>query len=204
MPMLAHLALRNLLRHPWRSAATILGVALGVAAVLATLSVGANVDANVRRTLQAVAGPADLIVTPGATGRAVIETAALEATVRADPDVAWAVPVLNTRAEPERGGDAVSTSILPGVDSGFQLGGRLTERPETLPLSLSSGRLPTAGAGEVVIGEGFMRSRGIEIGAVVVFASQAGPLPLTVVGKRGAGLFLRRCHCARHRAAPVR
>jgi putative ABC transport system permease protein len=182
MPMLARLALRNLLRHPWRSAATILGVALGVAAVLATLSVGANVDANVRRTLQAVAGPADLIVTPGATGRAVIETAALEATVRADPDVTWAVPVLNTRAEPERGGDAVSASLLPGVDSGFQLGGRLTERPETLPLSLSAGRMPVAGAAEVVVGEGFMRSRGIEIGALVTFASQAGPLPLTVVG----------------------
>ena len=180
--MLARLALRNLLRHPWRSLATVLGVALGVAAVLATLSVGANVDANVRRTLQAVAGPADLIVTPGATGRAVIETAALEASVRADPDVVWAVPVLNTRAEPERGDGATVASLLPGVDSGFQLGGRLTERPETLPLALAAGRLPEAGAFEVVIGEGFMRPRGIALGDVVTFASQGGPLPLTVVG----------------------
>ena len=182
MPILARLALRNLLRHPWRSVATVLGVALGVAAVLATLSVGDNVDANVRRTLQAVAGPADLIVTPGATGRAVIDTSELEATARADPDVVWAVSVLNTRAEPEREVAAATASLLPGVDSGFQLGGRLTEHPDSLPFALSLGRLPAAGAGEVVIAEGFMRSRGLSLGDVVVFASQAGPLPLTLVG----------------------
>ncbi len=182
MSILARLALRNLLRHPWRSLATVLGVGLGVAAVLATLSVGSNVDANVRSTLQAVAGPADLIVTPGATGRAVIATAELEATVRADPGVAWAVPVLNTRAEPEREVEAASSSLLPGVDSGFQLGGRQTERTETLPFELSQGRLPRAGAGEVVIAEGFIASRGLTLGSTISFASQAGPLALTLVG----------------------
>lgn len=182
MPILAHLALRNLLRHPWRSLATVVGVGLGVAAVLATLSVGANVDANVRSTLQAVAGPADLIVTPGATGRAVVATDDLEATIRADPDVAWAVPVLNTRAEPEREAEAAPSSLLPGVDTGFQLGGRRTEWPETLPLAVRQGRLPRPGQAEVVIAEGFMASRGLAVGDTVTFASQAGPLPLTLVG----------------------
>jgi len=182
VPILARLALRNLLRHPWRSLATVIGVALGVAAVLATLSVGDNVDANVRSTLQAVAGPADLIVTPGATGRAVIATAELEAAILADPDVVWAVPVLNTRAEPERGVDSAPASLLPGVDSGFQLGGRLTDRPETLPLQVREGRLPRAGAAEVVISEGFVSTRQIALGDVITFASQAGPLALTLVG----------------------
>ena len=182
MPVLARLALRNLLRHPWRSLATVVGVGLGVAAVLATLSVGDNVDANVRRTLQAVAGPADLIITPGATGRAVIATAELEETARADPGVAWAVPVLNVRAEPERRVAPVGSSLLPGVDSGFQLGGRLSEMPETLPFELSEGRLPRRGAAEVVIAEGFMASRDLEIGDTVTFASQAGPLQLELVG----------------------
>lgn len=182
MPILARMALRNLARHRWRSAATVLGVALGVAAVLATLSVGDNVDANVRRTLQAVAGPADLIVTPGATGRAVVDTSEVEAIVGADPDVLWAVPVLNTRAEPEREVAAAGASLLPGVDSGFQLGGRVTEHPESLPFELSDGRLPEAGAAEVVIAEGFLSSRSMALGDVIVFASQAGPLPLTLVG----------------------
>ncbi len=182
MPILARLALRNLLRHPWRTMATVLGVGLGVAAVLATLSVGDNVEANVRDTLQAVSGPADLIVTPGATGRAVMAAAELESTVRADPAVVWAVPVLNTRAEPERDAEAVPGSLLPGIDSGFQLGGRLTELDTTLPFALSEGRLPRAGQREVVIAEGFIASRGLNIGSTVVFASQAGPLPLTLVG----------------------
>ncbi len=182
MPILVRLALRNLLRHPWRSLATVLGVGLGVAAVMATLSVGANVDANVRSTLEAVAGPADLIVTPGATGRAVMPTAELEATIRADPAVVWAVPVLNTRAEPEREVEVATGSLLPGVDSGFQLGGRLTENPESLPFAISEGRLPRAGEREVVISEGFIAGRGLELGRSVTFSSQAGPLRLTLVG----------------------
>jgi putative ABC transport system permease protein len=181
MSLLARLALRNLLRHRWRSAATILGVALGIAAVLATLSVGANADANVRSTLEAVAGPADLIVTPGSTGRAVYEHGAIQALVEADPAVAWVVPALITRAEPER---QVSTtaSLLPGVDSGFQLSGRVTERPEALPVAIARGRLPQPAAGEVAIAEGFARSRALELGDVVTFSSQGGPLPLTLVG----------------------
>ena len=77
MPILVRLALRNLFRHAWRTAATVLGVALGIAAVLATLSVGANVRANLQADLQAAAGPAALLVTPGATGRAVMQAAPL-------------------------------------------------------------------------------------------------------------------------------
>jgi putative ABC transport system permease protein len=161
----------------------VLGVGLGIAAVLATLSVGANVDANVRATLRAAAGPADLLVTPGATGRAVFAFAPVLDAVDADPDVAWAVPVLNVRAEPERGAEvAGAAGLLPGVDSGFQLGGRLTEMEAALPVRLSAGRLPVAGAAEVAIAEGFAAGRGLGLGDEVVFASQAGRFTLRLVG----------------------
>jgi putative ABC transport system permease protein len=182
MSLLARLALRNLLRHPWRSAATVLGVALGIAAMLATLSVGANADANVRSTLEAVAGPADLIITPGSTGRAVYAHAPIQAIAEADPAVAWVVPALLTRAEPERTHAPSATSLLPGVDSGFQLSGRATDRPEVLPVALSAGRLPRPGAAEVAIAEGFAGSRALDLGAVVTFSTQSGSLPLTLVG----------------------
>lgn len=183
MPLLPRLALRNLLRHRWRSLATVLGVGLGIAAVLATLSVGANVDANVRATLRAAAGPADLLLTPGATGRAVFEFAPTLATVAADADVQWAVPVLNVRAEPERGAEvAGAAGLLPGIDSGFQLGGRLTEEEAALPVRLSEGRLPAAGAEEVAIAAGFAAGRGLAIGEDVVFAGQAGRFTLRLVG----------------------
>ncbi len=182
MPLLARLALRNLLRHPWRSAATVLGVALGIAAVLATLSVGANADANIRSTLEAVAGPADLIVTPGSTGRAVFEYPTVAAIVAADPAVAWVVPTLNTRAEPERVASTAASSLLPGVDSGFLLGGRLTDRPEVLAVEVEKGRLPNRGAREVAIAAEFAASRSMALGDVVTFAAQSGQLPLTLVG----------------------
>ena len=71
MPVLLRLARRNLFRYKSRTFATVLGVALGIAAVLATLSIGDNVEANVKSALEAAAGKADLLVTPGAEGRSV-------------------------------------------------------------------------------------------------------------------------------------
>ena len=183
MPILPRLALRNLLRHRWRTLATVLGVGLGIAAVLATLSVGANVDANLRATLEAAAGPADLLVTPGATGRAVFEHGPLLALVESDPDVAWVVPLLNTRAEPVRAAQATGAgSLLPGVDTGFQLGGRVTERPDTVPVRLASGRLPAEGAFEVAIAADFAGAREMRLGEEIVFTTPTGLVPFTLVG----------------------
>ena len=183
MPILPRLALRNLLRHRWRTLATVLGVGLGIAAVLATLSVGANVDANLRATLEGAAGPADLLVTPGATGRAVFEHGPLLSLVEADADVAWVVPVLNTRSEPVRAAQATGAgSLLPGVDTGFQLGGRLTERPETVPVRVASGSLPAEGAFEVAIAADFAGVRDMRLGEEIVFTTPTGLVPFRLVG----------------------
>src|SRR5690625_3304085 len=122
--MLLRLALRNLLRHPWRTAATVVGVAIGIAAVLATLSIGDNVEANVASTLSAASGGAELLIAPGLEGRAVLEIDDILERLEGDPDIAQALPVLNTRAEPERQVQEHESSIIPGVDSGFQRSGR--------------------------------------------------------------------------------
>lgn len=191
MPLLARLALRNLLRHRWRTLATVVGVGLGIAAVLATLSVGANVDANLRATLEAASGPADVLVTPGATGRAVFDHEGVVATVAADPGVAWAVPLLNTRSEPVRSAQETGVgSILPGIDTGFQLGGRLTERPDTLPVRVAQGRLPSEGAFEVAIAADFARTRGMELGESVEFATPTGRVAFALVGLLDDGYAL--------------
>ena len=180
---LARLALRNLLRHRWRTLATVLGVGLGIAAVLATLSVGANVRANLRATLQAAAGPSDLLVTPGATGRAVFEHAEVLATLRAHPSVAWAVPILATRSEPARDPAATGVgSLLPGIDTGFQLSGRLTEDPSRLPIRLTRGSLPREGAFEVAIAADFAAARGLDLGESVGFSTPLGWVDFTLVG----------------------
>lgn len=176
------LAVRNLLRHPWRSLATVLGVGIGIAAVLTTLSVGANVEANVRGALQAAAGKADLLVTPGAQGRAVFEDGPALALVRATAGVAAAYPVLNTRAEPVRTIQDYKRSIIPGVDTGFQLSGRATDVPADVPARLAQGALPGAGSDGVAIAQGFATERGMKVGDTVRFATAFGDVPLTVTG----------------------
>ena len=128
MPPLLRLALRNLRRYKSRTAATVLGVALGIAAVLATLSIGDNVEANVSSALEAAAGKADLLVTPGTAGRTVFTIGDVLETVRNEPGVSRADPVLSVRAEPARDIGELGDSVIPGVDSGFQLSGRVTVR----------------------------------------------------------------------------
>ena len=182
MSTLRRLALRNLSRHPWRSLATVLGIGLGIAAVLTTLSVGANVEANLRAALQAAAGPTDLLVTPGAGGRAIFETEPLLGQVRGLPDVAAAYPVLATRAEPERSDPTVERAIIPGVDSGFQVQGRVTEARDALPAELSAGALPAAGSRGIAVADGFAAGRGIEVGDEVEFLFSTGRVTLTVTG----------------------
>lgn len=182
MSTLGRLALRNLLRHPWRSLATLLGVGLGIAAILTTLSVGSNVEVNLRQALQAAAGKADLLVTPGAGGRAIFETQPLLSQVRSLPDVAAAYPVLSTRAEPERSKTEVEKAIIPGVDSGFQVQGRITDQPDELPARLKEGQLPTAGSLGIAIADGFAAGRGIRVGDRVEFLFSTGRTSLAVTG----------------------
>ncbi|HKI56948.1 MAG TPA: FtsX-like permease family protein [Trueperaceae bacterium] len=180
--MLPRLALRNLLRHRWRSLATVLGVGIGVAAVLTTLSVGANVEGNVRSALQAAAGKADLLVTPGPSGRAVFEDGPALRAVRATPGVKAAYPVLNTRAEPVRNLENYQRSIIPGVDTGFQLSGRVTSVPSDVPARMAEGSLPASGSHGVAIAQGFANERGIHVGDTVKFATSFGDVPLKVTG----------------------
>ena len=182
MSFYARLAFRNLFRHKFRSLATIIGISLGIAAVLATLSVGDNVRANISSTLEAAAGKADLLVTPGAQGRAVFNSDDVLDTVRADPDVLSVYPVLNYRAEPVRDVQGVADSVIPGVNSGFQLSGRVTEVSDDLPAELASGELPQAGSSGVAIASGFAELRGIELGEDLEFSAQAGTLTFRVVG----------------------
>ena len=182
MPPLLRLALRNLFRYKSRTAATVLGVALGIAAVLATLSIGDNVEANVSSALQAAAGKADLLVTPGTAGRTVFTIGDVLETVRDEPGVSRADPVLSVRAEPARDIGELGDSVIPGVDSGFQLSGRVTAVPGDLPSELAVGAWPEAGSRGVALAEGFARSRDLTVGDEVVFASPYGDLSFRVTG----------------------
>jgi putative ABC transport system permease protein len=180
--LLWRLASRNLLRHKWRSLTTIIGVALGIAAVLATLSVGDNVRSNVAETLEAAAGKADLLITPGAQGRAFFDIDQFFTEVSETAGVAKVYPVLSERAEPVRDVQAASDSVIPGVDSGFQVSGRVTDVPEDLPVRLLEGSLPAAGSNGIVIASGFARGRNISTGETLEFAYGRKNLVFTITG----------------------
>ncbi len=182
MNLLWRLAYRNLLRHKWRSLATIIGVALGIASVLATLSVGDNVRNNVAKTLEAAAGKADLLITPGAQGRSFFAIDDILEGVQSTSGVATVYPVLNERAEPVRDVQAASDSVIPGVDSGFQISGRVTDVPEDLPVKLLEGSLPAEGSNGVVVASGFARGRNITLGETLEFAYGRKNLVFTVTG----------------------
>lgn len=182
MPITVRLALRNLLRHPWRSLVTILGVATGIASVLATLSLGENVRSNLSDLLQAASGQAGLVISPGVDGRAVFDYQDAWQLAEADPGVRLAYPVLRHRAEPVRDLTVEGDGRLQVVDSGFQLSGFPMEHGAELPLVLSSGRLPAASAMEIALAEGFAASRGLQLGDPVSFATQFGEAEFTVSG----------------------
>lgn len=183
MNVILRLASRNLWRHPWRTLATILGVATGLAAVLATLSTGTNVQANLRAMLDAAAGKANLIVTPGAEGRAVFSSAEPLDAAFLDPGVSRVYPVLNYRAEPVRDADTAPSSALPStVDSGFQLSGRVMDTPEDLPFKLLAGALPRPGADEILLTHDFASQRGVSVGSELRFATQFGIIALRISG----------------------
>ena len=203
MPILVRLALRNLFRHAWRTAATVLGVALGIAAVLATLSVGANVRANLQADLEAAAGQAALLVTPGATGRAVMEADPLLERLEGTPGVAAFSRVLSERLEPLREIEAFERSVVPGVDSGFQVSGREMDRPDLLPAELSDGRWPAPGEQAVALSDAFAELRDIALGDTLVFTTRFGEWPVEVVGLLDAALGFASTNGTRVAIVPI-
>ena len=182
MNFLFRLAVRNVWRHPGRSMATGFGVALGIAAVLATLSVGDNVQANVQGSLEAAAGDAELLVTPGAQGRAVFVIDDIIDTVRGTAGVSAVYPVLNFRAEPVLDVQVEQDSIVPGLSTGFLLAGYNTATRGDLPAEMLTGDLPTPGSNSIAIAEAFASTRNITIGNEVRFLTQFGEIPFTVSG----------------------
>lgn len=182
MNPLLRLALRNLRSHTWRTIATIIGTGLGVAALLASLSIGANVTANIQAELSATAGAADLLVTPGAGGRIIMPIEPLATEIANEFPVAHVLPVLSSRMEPQRSDLATPSSILPGVDSGFQVQGHLLEHEDTVPGEVLTGRFPHAGAMEIAIGADFANGRNIVVGDEIVLQGPGAAFPFTVTG----------------------
>ena len=82
-------ALRALRRNKMRSALTMLGIIIGVAAVIATVSIGQGADAAVQDQIRSL-GTDLLMVVPGATTSSSVSTGAAEFAPAGKPPAALA------------------------------------------------------------------------------------------------------------------
>ncbi|MBI2894607.1 MAG: ABC transporter permease [Deltaproteobacteria bacterium] len=177
--LLGLVAFRHLVGAPLRSTITILGIALGVASVVAMSLVNDGILRSVRRGIEAVAGRADLEISAGAVG---LEESALER-VRAVPGVSHAAPVLEVTANvtaPRSG--AGDTLLVLGLDT---LGdSHFTEDP------LEGGKTvevedPIAflnAPDSLLLSQSMARRLGLRVGGRIEVVTAAGVRPLTVRG----------------------
>ena len=174
--------LKNLFRHFWRTLATILGVAVGIAAVLGTVTVGDNINANLQSVFTAASGKAELIVAPGASGRAVIEAQPVLDRLKQAPQVQRTLLTLEYYAVLKNEAQNYQRPIVPGVQGGFLISGQQTERPEDLPIKLSSGTLPTKGSFGIAVSQSFAAQERLNIGDALTFVAPTGSFSFTITG----------------------
>ena len=108
LPLLRWLSARHWLQHPVRAGLTLLGVSLGVAVTIAVDLLAGEILAANRRSLEAIAGKAQLTVTAGEAG---MERDVADRVFKV-PGVAHVDPLLETQlVEPGRG-----PILLLGID----------------------------------------------------------------------------------------
>nr|WP_246351403.1 ABC transporter permease [Deinobacterium chartae] len=178
--------LQNLLRHAWRTLATVFGIAIGIAAVLATVTVGDNINANLARVFGTAAGRAELILAPGAGERAVLEARRAEAVARATPGVVATLATLEYYAVLRDEAERYQRPVVPGVQGGFLLSGQDTSRPQDLPVRLASGRFPRAGSNGIAVSQAFASREGLSEGSRLRLVGPLGELSFTVTGTLAA------------------
>ncbi|HEY8239074.1 MAG TPA: ABC transporter permease, partial [Candidatus Limnocylindrales bacterium] len=171
---LDRLAWRAVIARPLRSFLTILGVALGIAVLSASLTLGAALDQAVDRTVRDMVGRADLRVS-GFVERGLSEQAV--DTIVGSQGVLDAAPVIEHRTFPlgtPTGATADAVTVL-GVDPASYL------RLHDLPIVAGSG---LAGASEpvVLITEELAAQDGYVVGGTLSLLGAGGVTDLRIVG----------------------
>jgi putative ABC transport system permease protein len=124
------LALRALARNKLRSALTMLGIIIGVGAVIASVSIGQGADALIQEGIQNMGTNVVFIgsgsARPGGTRMGFGQTKTLvmddlRAVVRELPLIRQAAPAVNTRAQVVYGNQNWNTSILGTTSNYFQI-----------------------------------------------------------------------------------
>ena len=171
---LDRLAWRTLAARPLRSLLTIAGIALGVAVLCASLTLGAALDAAVDRTVRDMVGKADLRVS------GLLESGLSEAAVGAiitSGGVVDAAPVVEHRTFPTSapGGGASSAITVVGIDPTSYL--RLHDLPLTSGTMLDRTDEPVA-----LVSQELADEDGYTLGSRLSILGAGAPTDLRVVG----------------------
>ena len=169
------LAFRSLAARRGRTRLSIVGIALGIAVLYASLATDAGISASIDRTVRDLVGRADLRIEAfGPTGLTAESLAAIEAA----PGVSIAAPALERR-----------TYLVPGVgqpDTSLAGHGARDRSAARAPSGISGsrrggscGRGRARGAGQPDVGGRDRRDRG---DTVTLSDSDGAPVDLTVVG----------------------
>ena len=171
---LTGLAWRTIAARPLRSLLTIIGIALGVAVLTASLTLGGALDAAVDRTVRDMVGRADLRVS------GFLETGlsdASVATIAATPGVEDAAAVIEHRTFPSGSptGEPADAVTVLGIDPGSYL------RLHDMPLVAGSG-LEGASEPVALVTEALAASDGYAVGSKLTLLGAGGLTELRVVG----------------------
>ena len=174
---LSSLAFRSLGARRGRTGLSIVGVALGIAVLYASLATDAGIAASIDRTVRDLVGRADLRVESfGPSGLSADTLADIEAA----PGVAIAAPALQKRTYLEPGVNDPDAFAPPVTVLGIEPGPEASVHD----LVLASGR-PLSGpdASEALVTQTLAAANGTDLGGVVTFQDADGaPVDLTVVG----------------------
>jgi putative ABC transport system permease protein len=171
---LDRLAWRAIAARPLRSLLTIVGIALGIAVLSASLTLGAALDQAVDRTVRDMVGRSDLRVS------GFLETGLSDESVKtivATPGVLDATPIIEHRTftlAPASGDAAEAVTVL-GIDPASYL--RLHELP------LAAGTALDGATGAVaLITEKLAAEDGYTLGAKLTLLNAGGTIELRIVG----------------------
>jgi putative ABC transport system permease protein len=183
---LTSLAWRSLGARRGRTALSVIGIALGVGVLFASLATDAGIDASIDRTVRDLVGRADLRVTAfGAAGLSADSVAAIGAA----PGVVVAAPVLERRTYLEA--DLRDPNVLPSPVTILGVVPSLEARVRQLPL-VAGVELPGPDALAALVTERLAAEDALKLGSNLTLQAGAdGPVALQVVGiVEGDGPFV--------------
>jgi putative ABC transport system permease protein len=174
---LTSLAWRSLAARRGRTALSIIGIALGVGVLFASLATDAGIEASIDRTVRDLIGRADLRVSafgdPGLSEASVAEIAAA-------PGVSVAAPVLELRTYLES--DLDDPNVLPKPVTFIAVDPPLEARVRDLPLAAGTA-LRQSEEFAVLITERLAAENALRLGSDLTFqAGPEGPVSLEVIG----------------------